>query len=454
MGSIHRVKKGLDLPISGAPKQEGISTVRHPRKVAVLGSDFLGMKPTMLVKEGDLVKVGQPLFECKRNVGVTYTSPAHGKVVAVNRGQRRVFESLEIEVTGSDQVSFKNFKATDAEKLSASEVRELLLESGQWTAIRQRPFAKVADLNSTCRALFITAMDSHPLSPNPQIAIKESEDDFKRGVIVLSKLTDGPTYVCAAPEAQLPVVESEKVKVERFQGPHPAGTAGLHINYLMKAPVAMNNVVWYVGYQDVILIGKLFKSGKLDFTRILSLAGPKAKNPRLIKTQVGIKISDILADELKGENTRVISGSVLYGHVASGPFDYLGRFHNQISLVEEATEKEFLGWQKPGLDKFSIKNTFVSKLIPGKKFDFNTAIHGSYRAMVPVGMYERVFPFRDILPTQLLRAILTKDMDGALELGVLELDEEDLGLCTFACPGKEDYGTVLRENLEIIEKEL
>ncbi len=454
MGSIHRVRKGLKLPINGEPKQDSIEKSRTPRQVALVGSDYMGMKPTMLVKEGDMVKAGQPVFECKRNPGCIYTAPAAGKVALVNRGKRRVFQSLVIDVTGNDQVSFKNYKGVDAERLDEQSVRDLLLESGQWTAIRQRPFGKVAMLDSKCRALFITAMDSHPLAPNPVHRIKEAQADFENGVKVLSHLTSGPTYVCKEAGADISVPSFNRVQVEEFKGVHPAGTAGLHINYLMKAPVSLENVVWHVGYQDVITIGKLFKTGKLDLERVISIGGPKAKNPRLIRTQMGARLSDILGDEVVGENSRVVSGSVFAGQKADGPFDFLGRFANQVTILEEGTYREFLGWKMPGFNKFSIKNTFAAKLIPGKTFDFSTDTNGSPRAMVPVGMYEKVMPFRDVLPTQLLRAIFTKDMDGALELGVLEFVEEDLALCTFASPGKEDFSALLRENLEMIEKEM
>lgn len=454
MGSIHRVKKGLDLPITGAPSDGNIESSRNPRQVAVVGADYMGMKPTMLVKEGDTVKVGQPLFECKRNQGLLFTAPAQGKVSQINRGKKRVFQSLSIEVTGNDQVTFKAFKGIDPEKLEMDQVKELLIESGQWTAIRQRPFGKVAEVQGICRAMFITAMDTNPLAPDPQKVIGQFPDDFNRGVQALSKLTHGTTYVCHQAGKSLPVEGRNNIQLEQFEGVHPAGNPGLHINYLMKAPVSMENVAWYVGYQDVIMIGKLFKSGKLDFDRVISLAGPQAKNPRLIRTRMGARLSDILEGEKKDGVTRVVSGSVFNGVTADGPYDYLGRFANQVTLLEEGTERELLGWHAPGLNKFSIKNTFFSKLIPGKKFDFSTSTHGSYRAMVPIGMYEKVMPYRDIMPTQLLRAIFTYDMDNALELGVLELTEEDLALCTFASPGKEDFCTILRENLDMIEKEL
>lgn len=452
--SSFRIKKGLDLPLTGAPTTQNIEKVREPRQVALLGSDYIGMKPSMLVKEGDLVKMGSPLFSCKKTPGeVTFTSPVQGKILAVNRGEKRVFQSLVIEVNGYDQVSFKNYSSKDVEKMDAQAVKDLLLESGQWTAIRQRPFGRVANPEAKASALFITAMDTSPHAPPVELIIRERNEDFQAGVKALSHLTNGPTYVCVKGGSEISVPGFGRVERAEFSGPHPAGCAGLHINHLMKNPVSLTNVVWQVGYQDVLLIGKLFNTGKLDFSRVLSLAGPYAKNPRLIRTWMGARVSDIVEQERKGADCRVVSGGVLHGHHAEASFDFLGRYANQISLVQEGYEREFMGWHMPGMNKFSIKRTFISSLFPAKKFDMTTTTHGSIRAMVPVGMFEKVMPYKDTLPTQLLRALVTKDVDTAIGLGALELTEEDLALCTFASPGKDDFGSILRENLDQIEKE-
>lgn len=443
-----RIKKGLDIPLTGIPKQT-IEAGPQVKRVALTGPDYVGMKPSMKVQVGDTVKAGQVLFECKKNEGLAFTSPANGKVVEINRGAKRAFQTIVIEVTGIEQVQFESYKQKNVSELSFDEVKRLLLESGLWTSLRMRPFSKVAMLEDKPHSIFINAMDTNPLAPNPEQVIGQYSDDFKAGVEALSKLTEGKTFVCKASGSKVEAPSS--ASLHEFAGPHPAGLVGTHIHNLDA--VHEGKVVWHAGYQDVIAIGKLFTSGKLWTERVIAVAGPKAKNPRLLTTQLGANILDIVANETLDGELRIISGSVLNGRKTEDSFLYLGRYHNQISILAEGREREFLGWQSPGFDKFSIKRTFLSKFFtPSKKFSMTTTTHGSLRAMVPVGMYEKVIPL-DILPTQLLRALLTKDTELAQQLGCLELDEEDLALCTFASIGKKDFGPVLRENLTTIEKE-
>ncbi|MDD0853545.1 Na(+)-translocating NADH-quinone reductase subunit A [Halobacteriovorax sp. GB3] len=440
------IKKGLDLPLSGAPTQK-IEEATPVKRVAVVGPDYVGMKPSMKVQVGDAVKVGQALFECKKNPGLVFTAPAAGKVVEVNRGERRVFESLVIEVEGDEQVEFSNFKGKGS-NVSFEEAKDLLIESGLWTSLRRRPFSTVARVNERPHSVFVTAMDTNPHAVNPEVVLSEYSDDFKVGLEVISKLTEGKTYLCKATGAKVPTAGN--VEVKEFSGKHPAGNVGTHVHFV--DPVNENKFVWHVGYQDVISIGKLFTTGKLWLEKVIAVSGPQAKNPRLLRTRQGACLETLLKDEVLGGETRVVSGSVLNGRKAVKTFSYLGRYHNQVSLLEEDREREFFGWHSPGFDKFSVKRTFLSFFTPSKKFNLTTKLHGSERAMVPVGMFESVMPM-DILPTQLLRALVTNDTDYAVTLGCLELDEEDLALCTFASPGKVDFGPALRNNLTIIEKE-
>lgn len=440
---IHTIKKGLDLPITGHPKQ-AIEKGRIVKEVALLGPDYIGMKPSMLVKEGDRVKLGQPIFACKKVDGVIYTSPASGIVKVITRGERRVFENIVIEIDGDgmDQVSFSKSKA---------DVEGLLIESGLWTALRTRPFSKSAQPGTKPHSIFITAIDTNPLAPYPEVVIKEHAEAFELGVKTISKLTEGKTFVCVRGGSHINVPTEGNIERQEFSGIHPAGNVGTHIH--MLDPVGARKMVWHIGYQDVIAVGKLFSTGKLFVERVLSVAGPMATQPRLIKTRLGACLSNLLEGEAKAGDVRRVSGSVFNGREASkAPFCYLGRFHSQITLLEEGHHREFLGWHSPGLEKFSVKNIFLSKLFPNKKFAFDTNTNGSPRAIVPVGSYEKVMPL-DILPTQLLRLLLAKDTDGAQELGALELDEEDLALCTYADPGKTDFAPYLRESLNIIEKE-
>ena len=445
-----QIKKGLDLPITGKPVND-LDNAARAKKVAIIGADYIGMKPTMSVQVGDTVKIGQKVFECKKNVGLIFTAPAAGKVVAINRGERRVFQSLVIEVDGTEEhQSFGSFTQKDIAAWTGEEVSKLLLESGHFAALRRRPYDKVAEVGEKPDALFISAMDTRPGAPDVDFVLSAQMQDFKDGVTILSKLTEGKTYVCCAPGSKVEVPSAENIVREDFKGPHPAGNPGTHIHFLR--PVSLAKQVWYIGYQDVAAIGRLFKTGKVSVDRIVALCGPQAKRPRLLRTRLGAEIDSIVGGELKEGDNRVISGSVLYGRKAAGPFAFLSRYTNQVSAVKEGREREFLGWHSPGVDKFSVKRAFVSKLIPNKFFDMNTNIQGSPRAMVPVGTYEAVMPL-DILPTQLLRSIIVKDLESAEALGALELNEEDLSLCTFVSIGKDDFGPVLRETLTMIEKE-
>ena len=443
------IKKGLDLPIKGSPKQE-ISEEKQVKTVALLGPDYNGMKPTMLVSVGDTVKLGQKLFLDKKNPGVVFTSPGAGKVIEINRGERRVFLSLVIELAGDEEETFQSWARPELDKIDREKVQEILVESGAWTSIKTRPFSKSPILDSVPHSIFINAMDTNPLAADPKILIKGKNDLFIAGINVLSRLTDGKLYCCTAPNGKIDNLEQTKAEQHQFQGPHPAGLSGTHIHFL--DPVNVDKTVWSINYQDVIAIGHLFTTGKILVDRMISIAGPEATNPRLIKTRIGANVNELIQGETSGKTNRIVSGSLFSGHKADQTLAYLGRFHHQLCVLEEGTQRELLGWVAPGSDKFSIKNVFLSALIPKKKFAFTTSSGGNKRAMVPIGMYEKVMPL-DIIPTFLLRSLIVEDTDQAQHLGCLELEEEDLGLCTFVCPGKYDYGTILRNNLIIIERE-
>jgi len=443
-----KITKGLTLPITGAPEKK-IDEAVHVKSVALVGSDYNGMKPSVLVQEGDKVKKGQKLFEDKKCPGVFFTSPVAGTVKSINRGDKRVFQSMVISNEGQEQVKFENFKGAAIASLNAEAVKSLLIESGMWTSLRRRPFSKTPAVDEKAQAIFITTMDTHPLAVDVSVVLENSMDAFKAGVEVLSKLAP-KTFVTTAPDTKMEL-NLANVKHEVFAGPHPAGNPGTHIHYL--APVNATTSSWYLNYQDCIAIGKLFLTGELDTTRVISLAGPAARHPRYVKTLLGASLEELTKGETyDGAEHRTVSGSVFGGRTAQGVGAYLGRYHLQITLLKEGREREFLGWHRPGLNKFSIKNIFVSKLIPNKMFGFNTNTNGSLRSIVPIGSYEAVMP-GDFLPTQLLRFLMSKNTDRAVELGALELDEEDLALCTFVDPCKNEFGPALRANLNIIEKE-
>ena len=442
-----KLKHGLDLPITGAPAQR-IEAARPVRSVAVIGFDYHGMKPTMEVQVGDRVKLGQLLFTDKKTPGVRYTAPAAGVISAIHRGEKRVLQSVVIDLDGDEQETFAQYAADQLEALTDEQVRENLQQSGLWTALRTRPFSKVPALDAVPRSIFVTAIDTHPLAADPAVIIGEHATDFENGLKVLGNLAK--VFLCKAPDASLPGESLAKVQVEAFSGPHPAGLAGTHIHFL--DPVSASKSVWTIGYQDVIAVGKLFTSGRLWVERVVALGGPVVENPRLVRTRLGANLDELTAGELQPGANRVVSGSLLGGRTAHGAFAYLGRYHQQVSCLREGKEREMLHYMRAGVEKHSILNIYISKLMGGKKFAFSTSTNGSPRAMVPVGNYEEVMPL-DVLPTQLLRALIVGDTEVAQKLGCLELDEEDLALCTYVCAGKYEYGPILRDNLTRIEKE-
>ncbi|MBP0048646.1 Na(+)-translocating NADH-quinone reductase subunit A [Marinobacterium sp. AK62] len=443
-----KINKGLDLPIAGAPEQV-ISDGNPVRTVALLGEDYVGMKPTMLVREGDRVKLGQAIFADKKTEGVQYTAPGAGTVKAVNRGERRVLQSVVIELDEQEEaVEFDSYSSSELSQLSREQVEKNLVASGLWTSFRTRPFSRVPQLGTTPSSIFVTAMDTNPLAADPALIIKEQSEAFQNGLKLLTRLEAKNVFLCKAAGADVPSVDG--VKVEEFAGKHPAGNPGTHIHFL--DPVSQEKTAWVIGYQDVIAFGKLFETGRLPVERVVALAGPQVNKPRIVRTRVGASTEELTASELKSGKNRVISGSVWSGRKAIGPHAFVSRYANQLSVLLEGDSRDFMGWIAPGTNKFSVLNMFASVFAPGKKFDFTTTTNGSERAMIPVGQFEALMPL-DILPTQLLRALVTGDIVTAMQLGCLELDEEDLALCTFACPGKYEYGPILRDNLTRIEKE-
>jgi len=464
--ALHKIEKGLDLPIPGKPLQVVRGTSPCTR-VAVMADDFPGMKARMHVEEGQTVKRGQVLFEDRKTPGVLHTAPGAGRVIGIHRGEKRALQSVVIDLSDGERrgepandefAVFESHSGAAPESLGRDQIRALLVESGLWTALRTRPFSKVPAPDSSADALFITATDTNPHAPNPDVVLEDQMDDFRGGASLLSKLVDGPTFLCVGEHSEIGNHAPPGIKVERFAGPHPSGTVGLHIHRLR--PVNREHLVWHLGYQDVASIGRLFATGRLDVSRVISIAGPTVEDPRLERTRLGARASEIVSSDLaraEGESGgiehRVISGSVLDGKRTHGEaFDFMGRYDRQVSLLEEDREHVFMGWLTPGANLFSVTGIYLSKLFKPDRFRFTTTTNGSPRAMVPIGLYERVMPL-DILPTFLLRALIVGDVERAEQLGVLELDEEDLALCTYVCPGKTNYGPILRKNLEIIEKE-
>ena len=447
-----RIKRGLDLPLAGEPRQH-VGNARNVRTVALLGRDYVGMKPTMAVAEGDRVKLGQELFTDKKNPSVSYTSPGCGVVSSINRGFQRIFLSIVIELDGAEEETFTAYTPEQLATVDAQSVLDNLVSSGLWTSLRTRPFSKVPDPESRPYALFINAMDTNPLAANPDLVLDGQQEQFVFGVNLLSTLPENGTHLIVGAEDSAGLRDKafkDSVKVSQFDGPHPAGLPGTHIHNL--EPAGAKKHIWTINYQDVIAIGKLFTSGKLSTERIISIAGPQVVEPRLVKTRVGASLDELMAGELLGNETRVISGSVFGGRKVEGVEAFLGRYHLQVSALREGRERPAFGYLSLGADRHSVMGIYISRFFKGRKFALSTSTQGSERAMVPIGAYEKIMPL-DILPTQLLRALIVGDIETATNLGALELDEEDLALCSYVCPGKYEYGPILRDNLTRIEKE-
>jgi Na+-transporting NADH:ubiquinone oxidoreductase subunit A len=444
-----KIRKGLNIPISGRPTQV-ISGMKQSRTIAVLGDDYVGLKPRMEAVVGDRVALGQVLFSDKRFPSVRFVSPGSGKVIAINRGARRKLESIVIELDGNEEVTFGSYTGDDQVSLNRTAVAALLLESGLWTSIRARPFGTVADPQTVPHSIFVTAMDTNPLAPSIDKILEGNREHFLNGLTIISMLTDGNVFVCKDRDSIIPEPDNRQVTTVAFSGPHPAGNVGTHIHFL--DPVSRNKQVWHVGVQDVIAVGILFTNGRLNVERIISFAGPSVKNPRLIRTRIGTSIEDLIEGELHQGDHRMISGPVLSGRTATGSTAFLGRYHQQLSIVPEVKRKKALEWLLPGFGLYSTRFVVSSWLCRKKEFDLDTSTHGRTHAIYPIGNYEKIMPL-DIIPTYLLRALAIDDIEDAEGLGCMELDEEDLALCSFVCPSKIDHGKNLRRVLQMIGKE-
>ncbi len=418
-----------------------------------MAEDVRGGKLRAVVQPDDRVQRGMPLLEDRQRKGLYVTAPAGGRVSAVYRGDKRRLRSVCVEIEDDDARGFTiNRAAEDGDAL-----RTLLLETGLWTALRERPFEGTPDPAGEPHALFVTAIDTQPHAPGLDSTLSGREEDFERGLAAVTRLTRGTTFVCVR-AGQRPPVGNAAVSLEEFEGPHPAGNVGLHIQLL--APVHRGRSVWHIGAQDVAAIGYLLAHGTLDPTRVVSLAGPSVVEPRLLRLRLGASVDDAVAGELRPGEQRVVSGSVLHGRVARGDVGgWLGRHHQQIAALSEDRERHALQWLRPGFDRYSFTPVFAQSLLallsrwmgrPPTARSFTTSLAGGPRAIVPIGAYERVMPY-DVLPTHLLRALSVGDLEWAEQLGALELSEEDLALCSFVCPGKADYGEQLRAVLDELE---
>jgi len=443
-----KIKKGLNIPMKGGASLV-ISGIYKSDVYAIKPDDFIDVIPKLLVKPGDKIQAGDPLFFNKNNEKIIFTSPVSGIVLDPIRAEKR--KIVEIPVKADTDIIYRKFEKQAIDSATADDIRSLLHVSGLWTFLRQRPFDIIPSVDSYPRDIYISTFDSSPLSPDYQFIIKDKIQYFQTGVNALAKLTKG--NVCLGLDASIEnniFANIKNATLNYFKGIHPAGNVGLQIH--KTKPINKGETIWYVNPQDVVMIGKLFEKGIYDAERIINISGQNAKSPTYIKTLIGAQINKIATSQNAEENSRFISGNVLTG-VKILPDGFLGYYHHQLTIIPEGDYYEFAGWALPGISKFSNSRTFLSFLFPGKKFDFDTNFHGGNRPFVLSGQYEKVFPF-NIYPVYLLKAILTEEIEKMEELGIYEVSEEDFALCDFVCTSKMETQQIIRKGLDIIRKEM
>ena len=448
MSEVIKLRKGLNIKLKGSAEKK-LGNLPVPATIALKPTDFHGLTPKLSVKAGHEVKTGEPLFYDKYHPEILFTAPMGGKVVSVNRGERR--KILEVVIQPDENKEATDFGKSDPSSMSNEEVREKLLKSGLWPFIKQRPYGIIASPKDKPNAIFISTFDTAPLAPDYNYVLKDQMDTFQTGINALAKLTDGKVYLGIQPDSPFSSVKNAEVKL--FSGPHPAGNVGVQIHHV--TPVIKGNRVWTVNVQDVLFMGRLFETGKTDFSRTIALTGSEVENPQYYKTVLGANVNDVIGGRLirADYKQRIISGNALTGTRVKAE-NFLGFYDSQITVIPEGDEYEFLGWASLGVKKFSASKTFMSSLLPSdKRFKMNANLHGGERAFVLTDQYERVVPM-DILPVILLKAILANDIDKMEQLGIYEIVEEDFALCEYVCTSKIKVQDIVRSGINMMIKEM
>ena len=449
MSKVINLKRGLNIRLKG-DAEKVLGTAVEAEKVALKPTDFHGISPKILVKPGQLVKAGEPVFFDKYNPEIQITAPTSGEVMEICRGERR--KVLEIVIKADGKNTSAEFSKADPAKLSRDEVRQLLLKSGLWAFLKQRPYGTVAKPTGKPLNIFISGFDSAPLAPDYEFILNGQTSVFQTGIDALKKLTDGKVFLGIRPEQSNGFFSGiNNIEINQFSGPHPAGNVGIQIH--QTSPINKGDVVWTINPQEVIFIGRLFQTGKIDFTKTVALAGSEVSSPRYYKVIHGTSIEALLTGATKKEtNERYISGNVLTGSQVEAD-GYLGFFDNQVTVIPEGDYYEFLGWAMPRLDKFSVSHSYFSWLTPKKAYRADANLHGEERAYVMTGQYEKVLPM-DLLPVYLMKAIIAEDIDKMEQLGIYEVIEEDFALCEFVCTSKTEVQRILRDGINLMIKEL
>ena len=442
------IKKGLDIKLLGEAEKTIVDL--NAEKFAVKPPDFIGCFPKVIVKEGDDVKAGTPLYFDKYRDNIIFTSPVSGKVEAIKRGPKRRLLEIIIDSDGKNEAI--DFGSSKINSLKKDEIVEKMLKSGVWPVLRQRPYSVIANPNETPKAIFVAAYDTSPLAPDFDLIVHGQGDEFQAGLDVLTKLTEGIVHlnVDANRTTSKVFLNSKNVQINTFSGPHPSGNVSVHISKV--DPINKGDIVWYLYPQDVLTIGKLFLEGKYDSSRVIALAGSEVKNPKYYKTFVGASITNMVADNTSKGDNRFISGTVLTGEKIEKD-GFVGFYDSIVTVIPEGNHHEFFGWLLPGFGKFSFSKTFPAWLTPNKKYKVDTNLHGGVRAYVMTGKFEKVFPF-DIYPLQLIKAVLVEDIDLMENLGIYEIDHEDFALCEVIDTSKTEIQSIIRKGLDMMRQEM
>ena len=448
MHRVVKISKGLNINLKGAPAKE-FTSVQAPKLYALMPADFTRVTPKVVVKPEDAVKAGDALFVDKANPELQFVSPVSGKVVAVNRGERRRVLSVVVESDG--KFESVEYKAQDVLSLSADEIKANLLKAGLFGFIRQRPYDVIAEPKDTPRAIYVSAFDSKPLAVNFEVALKGNEDDFQAGLDALSRIAPVHLGICACQSAAALTV-AKNVATTIFKGPHPAGNVGVQIN--KTAPINKGEIVWTIGAEEVIFIGRFFNKGKIDFTRTIALAGSEVKNPSYSKVVLGAQLTNIVAGRLENNfENRIIDGNVLTGKKTTAD-GFLGAFSTQVTVIPEITnDADMLGWAAPRFGMYSTSRSYFSWLSPKREYTIDARIKGGERHMIMSNEYDKVFPM-DIYPEYLLKAIITGNIDKMEQLGIYEVAPEDFALCEFVDSSKLELQRIVREGLDKLRAEM
>jgi len=448
MSKLIKIKRGLDIKLVGEADKQ-VSELGLAAFYALKPTDFIGLTPKILVKEGEKVKAGSPLFFDKYKPEIKFTAPVSGTVSEVLRGERR--RVLEVVIKADDSIEYEQFTKQDPTSLDVAQIKENILNAGLWPSIMQRPYAIMANPNDEPKSIYISGFDSSPLGPDYEFILKDQFDDFQTGVNALAKLTKGKVYLSLHTEKNKGGVlkNTKNVDIYEFSGPHPSGNIGVQINKI--DPINKGEIVWYINPQNVAIIGRLFNKGVYDATKTIALTGSEIKSPKYYKIINGSQVLPILENNLAEGESRIISGNVLSGEKVEKS-NYLGFYDHQITVIPEGNKPEFLGWGTPGFGKYSNTRTFFSWLSPNKEYKLDTNMHGGLRPFVVTGELEKVFPM-DIYPMQLLKAIIIEDIDLMEQLGIYEVAEEDFALCEFVNTSKIEIQKIVRQGLNLMIKE-